>query len=171
MKKATLFALAVLAAPLAAEAQSASGTVNASATILAYLDVQNVSDLDFGSIAAGSGASLTPGSSPATGTLGVLQIDHNSDVIVSAVVPTALSLSGAPDMPVSFSCGYSAAASGALSGSAAACNALPNRAGNGNGTTRTSFLQVGGDITAANTTNRVPGTYTGALVFTVTANY
>jgi spore coat protein U-like protein len=171
MKKATMFALALLTAPMAVEAQSASGTVNASATILAYLDVQNVSDLDFGSIAAGSGATLTPGTVPATGSLGVLQIDHNSEVIVTATVPTFLTLSGAPNLPVTFSCGYAATPSGTLSGSAAACNALPNRAGNGDGTTRTSYIQVGGDISSANTTNRIPGTYTGSLVFTVTANY
>lgn len=171
MKKATMFALALLAAPMAVEAQSASGTVGASATILAYLDVQNVSDLDFGSIAAGSGATLTPGAVPGTGSLGVLQIDHNSEVIVSAVVPAFLTLAGAPNLPVTFDCGYSAASSGALSGAAAACNALPNQAGNGDGTTRTSYIQVGGDISAANTAARIPGTYSGSLIFTVTANY
>ena len=56
MNKKLLFALALLATPVGVAAQSASGTVNASATILAYLDVQNVSDLDFGNIAAGSSA-------------------------------------------------------------------------------------------------------------------
>ncbi|HET9949194.1 MAG TPA: hypothetical protein VFQ22_09760, partial [Longimicrobiales bacterium] len=84
MKKMTILALALMAAPVGVAAQSASGTVSATATILGYLDVQNVSDLDFGSIAAGSGATLTPGTVPATGTLGVLQIDHNSEVSVSA---------------------------------------------------------------------------------------
>lgn len=178
MKKTLLLALAAgtLAAPMAASAQSASGTVNASATILAYLDVQNVADVDFGSIAAGGAAALTPGTTPATGTLGVLQIDHNSDVSVSVSLPSGgLSLMGGsgsePKLPVTFSCGYSTTVSGALSGAATACNAMTNRSGNGNGTTKTSYIQIGGSISSATTADRIPGTYTGSLVFTVTAVY
>jgi hypothetical protein len=174
--KRMMIALALLAAPAAVAAQSGSATVNASATILAYLDVQNVSDLDFGAIPAGSAATLTPGTVPSTGTLGVMQIDHNSEVSVSVSLPAGgLTLSGGtglePQLPVTFSCGYSTSASGALVGSAAACNALPNRVGNGDGTNRTTYVQLGGSISSANTTNRIPGTYTGALVFTVNAVY
>jgi hypothetical protein len=175
MKKVAMLALGLMVAPVAVEAQSASGTVNATATILAFLNVQNVSDVNFGSIAAGAAATLTPGTTPATGTLGVLRINHNSNVNVSASVPADLTLVGGsgsePTLPVTFSCGYSVAASGALSGAAAACNSLPNRAGNGDGTTRTSYVQVGGSIAAAATTDRLPGTYTGSLVFTVVAVY
>ena len=174
MKK-SLIALSLLAAATTfqgAAAQSATGTVAASATVLAYLNVTKVADVAFGNINAGSAATLSPGAAVGAGqSLGVLKIDHNSDVIVAAAVPTVLTMAGAPDMPVSFSCGYSAASSGALSGAAAACGSLPNRAGNGDGSTRTSFVQVGGGITAANTTNRMPGTYTGSVVFTVTATY
>jgi hypothetical protein len=148
-----------------ASAQSATGTVNASATVLAYLDVTKVDDVDFGQINQGSGATLTPGGAVGAGqSLGVLQIDHNSDVVVTATVPTGLSLSGAPDLPVSFTCGYSLAASGALDGGSSACDAMANRAGNGDGS-------IGGDILAADTSGRIPGTYTGSLVFTITATY
>jgi hypothetical protein len=175
-RKTIILWTALLVAPVGVAAQSASGTVNATASILAYLDVQNVSDLDFGAIAAGASAALTPGVVPATGTLGVLQIDHNSEVSVSAALPVGgLALVGGsglePRLPVAFSCGYSATASGALQGSAAACDLMPNRLGNGNGTTRTSYLQVGGSIASGDTTNRIPGTYTGSLVFTVVAVY
>ena len=104
-------------------------------------------------------------------SLGVLKIDHNSDVIVSAAVPSVLSLAGAPDLPVSFSCGYSAAASGALDGASSACNALANRVGNGDGSTKTSYIQIGGAILAADTGSRMPGTYTGSLIFTITATF
>jgi hypothetical protein len=161
---------------VAIEAQSASATVNASATILAFLDVQNVSDLSFGSIAAGAAATLTPGTTPASGTLGVMRVNHNSNVSVSAALPAGgLALVGGtglePRLPVTFSCGYSASAGGALEGAAAACTSLPNRAGNGNGSTRTSYVQVGGSIAALDTTGRIPGTYTGSLVFTVVAVY
>ena len=153
-------------------AQSATGTVSATATVLAYLDVTKMDDVAFGSINPGSGATLTPGAAVGAGqSLGVLKIDHNSDVIVSAAVPAALSLAGAPDLPVSFTCGYSLAASGALDGAVTACDALSNRTGSGDGTTTTSYLQIGGAILAADTGSRIPGTYTGSLVFTITATY
>jgi hypothetical protein len=156
----------------ALSAQSATGTVNASATILAVLNVTQVSDVAFGSLTPGSGASLTPGAAAGAGqTLGVLRIDHNSDVIVAASVPANLTLSGAPNLPVSFTCGYSAAVSGALDSPTSACNAIANRSGLGTGASRTSFVQVGGAILAANTVGRMPGTYTGSIVFTMTATY
>lgn len=161
--------------PAVAQAQSASGSVDASATVLAYLDVQNVADLDFGDISAGSGATLTPGTTPGAGTLGVLQIDHNSEVSVSVALPAGLahtSVGTAPDLPVSFTCGYSTNASGALAGSAVACSSLGNRTvATNDGDTETSYIQVGGSISSANTTDRVPGTYSGTLTFTVNAIY
>ena len=175
MKKVAMLALCLMLAPVAVQAQSASASVNATAQILAFLDVQNVSDLDFGSIAAGTGATLTPGTAPATGSLGVIRIDHNAEVNVSAALPANLTLSGGsgtePGLPVSFDCGYSTAAAGALDGAASACTALANRTGNGDGTTRTSYVQIGGSIGAADTADRIPGTYTGSLVFTVVAVY
>jgi hypothetical protein len=168
----SLAAAALLAFGHHASAQSATGTVSASATVLAYLDVTKVNDVAFGQINPGSGATLTPGGAVGAGqSLGVLKIDHNSDVIVSAAVPAALSMAGAPDLPVSFTCGYATASSGALDGASAACNALANRTGNGNGTTKTSYVQIGGAILAANTVDRMPGTYTGSVVFTITATY
>ena len=176
MKKSLLLlslaTVATLAATNDAAAQSATGTVSASATVLAYLNVSNQSDLALGEINPGSAASVTPGSAVGAGqSMGVLKIDHNSDVIVSAAVPAALTMAGAPDLPVSFTCGYATAASGALDGAAAGCNALANRTGNGDGSTTTSYIQMGGAVTAANTTDRMPGTYTGSIVFTITATY
>lgn len=153
-------------------AQSATGTVSATATVLAFLDVTKVDDVAFGQINPGSGAVMTPGMAVGAGqSLGVLKIDHNSDVIVAASVPSALSLAGAPDLPVSFSCGYSLAASGALDGAVSACDGLANRTATGDGSTTTSYIQIGGEILAAETSGRIPGTYTGSLVFTITATY
>lgn len=176
MKKTILTWSLVTAALFAASqdvaAQSATGTVSASATVLAYLDVTKMNDVAFGQINPGSGATLTPGAAVGAGqSLGVLKIDHNSDVIVSASVPTALSMAGAPDLPVNFTCGYSTASSGALDGATAGCNALANRTGNGDGSTKTSYIQIGGSILAGDTSSRMPGTYTGSVVFTITATY
>lgn len=168
----SLVAAASLATANGASAQSATGSVSASATVLAYLDVTKVEDVAFGQINPGSGATLTPGAAVGAGqSLGVLKVDHNSDVIVSASVPSALSMAGAPDLPVSFSCGYATAASGALDGASASCTGLPNRTGNGDGSTKVSYIQIGGSILAGDTSSRMPGTYTGSLVFTITATY
>lgn len=176
MRKTILMLGLALMLPGVAAGQVANGTVGASATILAYLDVTNVADLDFGSINAGASATLTPGVVPGTGTLGVLQMDHNSEVSVSVSLPAGgLTLvgggGGEPLLPVTFTCGYSPASSGALDTGVGACTALGNRPGNGDGSTRSTFVQVGGSIGSADTTGRIPGTYTGNLVFTVTSIY
>lgn len=176
MKKVLLAGLAVgtlVSSPLAAQE---TATVTASATILPYLEVTKVSDLDFGSVNAGTSATLTPGTLPGSGTLGIVQIDHNSEVSVGVSLPAGgLSLVGGagtePPLPVNFSCGYSAVSAGALDGAASACPALANRIGNGDGSSRTSYIQVGGEILAGDTSSRIPGTYTGQLTFTVTSIY
>jgi hypothetical protein len=161
---------AALVAPGALAAQTSSGTVNATALVQAVLQVSSISDLDFGVVTPGTGVTLTPGTVPGTGSLGVLEVQHNSDVTVSATVPAALA-NGANTLPVTFSCGWSAAQNGALDGGAASCDAPGGRSGPANGTPVTSYLQVGGSIAAGDTNNRVPGTYTGSLVFTFTAQY
>lgn len=172
-KIAAMAMSAALAMPMAAQAQTAVASVGASATVEANLQVTSLQDLAFGTLTPGSGAVITPGSAPggAGQQMGVLQIDHNSDLIVSAVVPAGLSLAGFPDLPVAFSCGYSNTAAGALSGAAAGCNALPGVTYAGVGAQVTTYVQMGGTILGADTNNRAPGIYTGSVVFTVTANY
>ncbi len=165
-------ALAVLATVAPVSAQSANASVDASATIEAYLNVTQEEDVAFGTIQPAAGATLTPGTAPGTGqSLGRLRIQHNSSVSVSASLPTGLSLAGFPDLPVAFTCGFSPSPTGALDGAATGCDAISNRTANGDGTARVSYLQIGGSILAADTQDRVPGTYTGTLVFTVTAIY
>lgn len=175
MKKTRFLGLAAVTVLLAAQptsAQSANASVDASATIEAYLNVTQEEDLAFGTLQAASGGTLTPGATPGTGqSLGRLRIQHNAGVSVSAALPSGLSLAGFPDLPVSFACGFSTAPSGSLDGASTGCDAIPNRAANGDGTARVSYLQIGGSILAADTQDRAPGTYTGTLVFTVTAVY
>ena len=48
---------------------------------------------------------------------------------------------------------------------------MANRTGSGDGSTITSYIQIGGAILAADTSDRIPGTYTGSVVFTITATY
>ncbi len=176
MTKKTLIlagaALATLATVGPVSAQSANASVDASATIEAYLDVTQEADVGFGTIQPAAGATLTPGAAPGAGqSLGRLRINHNSSVSVAASLPTGLSLAGFPDLPVAFTCGFSASPTGALDGAATGCDAVANRAANGDGSARLSYLQIGGSILAADTQDRAPGTYTGTLVFTITAVY
>lgn len=154
-----------------AAAQSTSASVDASATIEAFLDVTTEQDLAFGSILPAAGATLTPGVAAGAGqSLGRLRIQHNAAVSVSATLPTGLSMTGQPDLPVSFTCGFSDTPTGAVLG-VTACDAIANHSSNGDGSARVSYLQVGGEILASDTVDRTPGTYTGTLVFTVAAVY
>lgn len=170
-KIAAILLGAVLAAPAALQAQSANGTVTASATIEAILQVSNVGNLAFGNITPGSGATVTPGSG--SGSLGVLEVLHNAELSVTASVPAALdhATEAGATLPVTFSCGWSDSANGALTGGEQACASLGNRTGPADGTPVTSYVQVGGSIAAGDTSNRVPGTYRGTLTFTFQAVY
>ena len=163
---------AALIAPAGLSAQTQSGTVNATARILAVLNVSHAGDLNFGDIVPGNGASVVPGSAPSGPgqALGALRIQHNSDFSVSASVPSHLTL-GAEQVAVSFTCGYSASATGAVIGSTAPCASMPNRGTAASSTTSTEYLQVGGSIAAAETSSKTPGTYTGSLTFTFTAQF
>lgn len=167
-----LFAVGTFAGAERAQAQSASASVEASAVIEAFLDVTHEQDLAFGNILPAAGTTLTPGTAPGAGqAFGRLRIQHNSAIAISATLPTGLSLAGFADLPVSFTCGFADTPGGTVSGSVSACDALPNHAANGDGSTRTSYLEVGGGILAGDTQDRAPGIYTGTLVFQVTAVY
>jgi hypothetical protein len=172
MKKVAILALALAVTPLAISAQSGTGTVNAQAIILANLTVANVADVDFGTMIQGAGALLTPGVAPGAGTaLGVLQIDHNSDVLMGVVVPATLTGPGAP-IPVTFNCGYSTTPGGGIEAPGVLdCATLGGHSITALGTDDTSYIQVGGSIAGAATATSAPGTYLGALVFTITATY
>jgi hypothetical protein len=163
---------AALIVPAGLSAQTQSGTVNATARILAVLDVTNADDLDFGDIVPGNGASVLPGSAPggAGQTLGALRIEHNSDFTVSATVPANLSL-GAETLAVTFTCGYSASATGAVVGGTSDCGSVANPGTAASASTTVTFLQVGGTIAAAETSGKTPGNYTGSMTFTFTSTF
>ncbi len=172
MKKiVAVVAGALVALPAIAHAQTATGNVAASATVQSALSVAATNPLNFGTAISPAGGNVTIalGAAPTgTGqTLGSLQISHNSDFSVAATVPTTL-VSGTNSLGVSFLCGYSLTATGALTSetAGAACTALPNRDIT-LGTQTTTYLQVGGTLTVP--TTAVAGTYTGTVGFTLTA--
>lgn len=173
MKKiVAVVAGALVALPAMAQAQTATGNVAASATVQSALSVAATNPLNFGTAisAAGGNVTIALGAAPTGGTgqtLGSLQVSHNSDFSVAATVPTTL-VSGTNSLGVSFLCGYSLTATGALTSetAGAACTALPNRDIT-LGTQTTTYLQVGGTLTVP--TTAVAGTYTGTVAFTLTA--
>jgi len=171
MKKLAVLMLALCAAPQLVEAQSSgSGDVAATATVLSVLTVTEVEDLDFGDVTPGTAVTVAPGGA---GLLGALQIDHNADFDVSVSPPPTLVGPSPGGLPVDFSCGYAAASTGPLFGAAApvACTALPTRTGPGDGSTGTTFLQVGGTILGPSSLGILPGVYSGTMTFTVTSPF
>lgn len=171
MKKLATAACAalVLSVPSIATAQTASGSVSVGATVQSSLSIAGTNALGFGTAIAPAGGTVTvsPGAAPSgTGqTLGSLEVAHNSDFSVTG--PASITLtSGANSMSASLSCGYSATATGALIGTAAACNALGNRDIT-LGTATTTFLQVGGTLTVG--AGQAAGVYSGSASFTLTA--
>ncbi|HTE18344.1 MAG TPA: hypothetical protein VK689_08185, partial [Armatimonadota bacterium] len=99
MKKLCLTAAAValLAAPSVLNAQDASADVTASARVEASLTAATTHQLKFGTLAMGSNSTLaSSGASQAslsglsTAGLGQVQVQHNSNVGVTASVPSVL---------------------------------------------------------------------------------
>jgi len=169
MKKLALFTLALCVAPQLAHAQSGSGVVDATATVLSVLTVTEIADLDFGNVTPGSPVTVAPGGG---GALGALQIDHNADFNVSVTPPVTLTGPSPGGLPVDFLCGYSAISStGGLLAAATDCTALPTRSGPGDGSTGTTFLQVGGSILGPSSLGILPGVYSGTMTFTVTSTF
>jgi hypothetical protein len=164
--------LLALFSPVAVTAQSSPGTISASTTILGFLDVSQQEALAFGTLLPTAGALLLPGiAAGADQSVGRLRVRHTAALAVSAQLPAGLSLAGQPDLPVSFACGFSASPHGSLDGAVESCADIAVRPGSDDGAMRESYLQVGGSILPADTTDRPAGTYTGTLVFTFTAVY
>lgn len=176
MRKIHLAAAAIALATgvSTASAQTATGSVTVSARVDAVLTATTSANLNFGTAISPTAGSVTisTGAAPAgTGqVLGAISISHNSDFSTAvSSAPTYLQ-QGTDQLPVSFACAYSTSATGAIvSGSSAACNAMPNRTATTLGTTQTTFLQVGGTLTVP--AGVAPGTYTApsAISFLFTA--
>src|SRR5690349_25078789 len=99
MNKMVLAAVgaALLCGASAAQAQTSNATVTASATVQASLTASTTHQLKFGTLAMGasstlasSGGSQAALSGLATAGLGQIQVGHNSNVNVTATVPTVL---------------------------------------------------------------------------------
>jgi hypothetical protein len=177
MKKLCLAAAAValFAAPAAVNAQigGASADVTASARVEASLTAATTHQLKFGTLAMGSNSTLaSAGASQAslsgltTAGLGQVQVQHNSNVGVTATIPTVLtnSVSGST-LGFAASCG-TAATSGGTATAVTDCSSFGLSAATP-GTTQSTYVLVGGTVTGSAAAGI--GDFTGTVSFTFTA--
>jgi hypothetical protein len=174
MKKLALTAaaIALLGAP-ALKAQTASADVTASARVEASLTAATTHQLKFGTLAMGSNSTLaSSGASQAslsgltTAGLGQVQVQHNSNVGVTASVPAVLT-NGVTGNTLGFaaSCGTSAT-SGGTATAVASCASFGFNAATP-GTTQSTYVLVGGTVTGDAAAG--VGDFTGTISFTFTA--
>lgn len=166
MKRSALAVVlaAAFAAPAALSAQATqTQSITVNATVHSYVAWTKTADLTFA-------AGITPGTAasvaPSAGAL--LSLSYNQDLSVAA--PAAVSITNAASgasMSVDLTCAQSAAAADPAP-TAFVC--ATGQALTFSGTTaNTRYFYVGGDITAANSTGRPAGSYTGT--FNITASY
>lgn len=154
-------ALGMLALPSLAQAQSITGSIAASADIATVFSFGAPSALNFGSIVPGATASAS----------GYIPLSRNVGVIYS--LPDGAStgqLTGpGPAITPTYTCGVgttSAAITSAFSSCNGTSSVLTLAAPAG---TLTEYVIFNGSLSAAQT-NTVPGTYSGTIRVTATAN-
>jgi hypothetical protein len=174
MKKLALSLAAVACAALPAMAHAqASATVTASATVQASLTAATTHQLKFGTLAMGasstlasSGASQASLSGLTTAGLGQIQVGHNSNVGVTAVVPSVLTnATSGQTLGFSATCA-TATSSGGTGTSVASCASFSFNATTP-GTVQNTYVLVGGTVTGSAAAG--VGTFTGDVDFTFTA--
>jgi hypothetical protein len=166
-----LAGLALLAAPATVMAQSA--TVTASATVQASLTAANNNQLRFGTLDMGASSTLaSSGGSQAalsgisTAGLGQISVQHNSNVSVTAVVPTVLT-NGVTGNTLGFAATCATATTSGGAGTDTAGCATFSITAAALGTVQSTYVLVGGTVTGD--ASKGLGTFGGDMVFTFTA--
>jgi hypothetical protein len=169
----SLAALSLFAAPAVASAQTASATVSASATVQASLTASTTHQLKFGTLAMGASSTLaSSGGSQAalsglsTAGLGQIQVGHNSNVNVTATVPTVLTNSTS-GQTLGFSATCATASTSGGTGTAAASCASFSFSAATPGTVQSTYVLVGGTVTGSAAAG--VGTFAADIDFTFTA--
>jgi hypothetical protein len=164
----TAAAIMALVVPSVVQAQT-SATVVASATVQASLSASATNGLNFGTLAMGDDETVSssgPGALSAAGVKGRGQVNvqHNSKVSVTALVPSVLT-NGATGNTLGFvaTCAIAATSGGAGT-------AVPNCVSfdftpTTLGTVQNTFILVGGTVTGDAAAGI--GTFSGDVVFTV----
>lgn len=175
MKKLCLTAAAValFAAPAAMQAQTASADVTASARVEANLTAATTHQLKFGTLAMGSNSTLaSSGATQAslsgltTAGLGQVQVQHNSNVGVTASIPAVLTNAVTGNtLGFAATCG-TAATSGGTGVAVTNCASFGLNATTP-GTVQSTYVLVGGTVTGSAAAG--VGDFTGTVAFTFTA--
>jgi hypothetical protein len=166
-----LAGLAFLAVPALVMAQSA--TVTASATVQASLTAATTNQLKFATLDMGSSSTLASSggtqaglSGATTAGLGQIHVQHNSNVSVTATVPTVIT-NASTGMTLGFAATCATATtSGGTGTGAAGCASLSFPAST-LGTVQSTYVLVGGTVTGSGAAGI--GTFSGDIVFTFTA--
>jgi hypothetical protein len=175
MKKLSLAvaAFALVSAPAALQAQTATADVTASARVEANLTAATTNQLKFGTLAMGanstlasSGGSQAALSGLATAGLGQVHVQHNSNVNVTTVVPAVLtnSVSG-ETLGFSATCA-TATTSGGSGTDTGGCATFSFSAG-APGTVQSTYVLVGGTVTGDAAAGI--GEFNGTIGFTFAA--
>jgi hypothetical protein len=159
-KNVLMVAVAMLAAPAFASAQSS--TVTATATVGQSAVVTGAGDLAFGTLVTGSDNTIVADGGAVTRTL-----DYNHDVDVTFDnVPAALTSAGAADLPISLMC---AAQLGGVWSTPVPCSpTVPIALDVGTSLTQ-AILGFGGTILGADVATAAAGDYTGSFDIVITA--
>jgi hypothetical protein len=172
MKKLALAVAALSLFAIPAQAQTVA-TVNASARVEASLTAATSHQLKFGTLAMGasstlasSGASQSALSGLTTAGLGQILVSHNSNVNVTATVPSVLtnSVSGTT-LGFAASCA-TASTSGGTGTDTGGCASFGFSAGTP-GTVQSTYVLIGGTVTGSAAAGI--GDFTGDIEFTFTA--
>ena len=165
MKKTlyTMAAVALLAVPAAANAQS---SVNASATIATYTNLTGTSSIAFGTLSRSALNTVDPAGGTGSATR---SLDYNQNVTVTYTsVPTDLTATvngSTVNLPIAMKCAYKIGTGSWSSG--AACSSASFDMNVGSALT-TGTLGFGGDITAASVANALAATYSGTMTVVIT---
>lgn len=162
-----LLALALLAAPAVATAQSVPTT----ATVLAVV-TPTITDMNFGDITPNVAQTVTAdAANAAPKSAGIIALTFNSST-ATVKIPASVTLNrtGGGSMSATLSCGSAATVGGAVtSQTAAACAAGVSFSYNGDATKlATGALYIGGSIAATESQFARAGVYNGSIVATIT---
>jgi hypothetical protein len=171
MKKLALAVAALSLFALPAQAQTV--TVNASARVEASLTAATTHQLKFGTLAMGasstlasSGAGQSSLSGLTTAGLGQIQVNHNSNVNVTAVVPSVLTnTTTGTTLGFAATCA-TATSSGGTGTDTGGCASFGFNAGTP-GTVQSTYVLIGGTVTGSAAAGI--GDFTGDIEFTFTA--
>ncbi len=169
MRNRIFTAAAVLALVVPAAAQAQTATVTASATVQASLTATSTNQLNFGTLTMGQNQTIGTTGAGALSAAGVagrgqVHVQHNSNVNVTATVPSVLTRTGGATLDFAPTCATATTSGGSGTAVTGNCESFGFSATT-LGTIQSTYILVGGTVTG-NAASGV-GTFSGDVVFTL----